>query len=278
MGQMVGADIEQLNALGAEMDRQADRLDQIRGELGAGLALSTWDGVDADDFRYQWENQLAGLLRGVSEIMRDRAVVLRQNAEEQQITSEAGGGVLGGWGGGDPGGGGGGQSGGTGSFVTADRLAILLGGLWVASDIAEILGKRGIGKEIPALRVVGPVVRGALDKVTTLWDVGKFIHGVATDPGGNDTWNTGAGLGFTAAAGIAGAICPPAGIAIAIAGVGYSIATEINPNLTKDIANDIGDAGRDLMNAVDTGAKLVGDGAKAAGEIVTNGIKGLLGL
>lgn len=278
MGQMVGADIEQLNALGAEMNRQADRLDQIRGELGAGLARSTWDGVDADDFRYQWESQLSGLLCGVSEVMRDRAGVLRQNAEQQRITSEAAGGSLGGWSGGHSGGAGGDHPGGIGSLITADRLSILLGGLWVASGIAELRAKAGIGKDIPALRVAGPVVRGALDKLTTVYDVGKFVHGLATDPGSNDTWNTGAGLGFTAAAGIAGAICPPVGIGIAIAGVAYSIATEINPNLTKDIANDIADAGRDVMNAVDTGTKLVGDGAKAAGEIVTNGIKGLLGL
>jgi hypothetical protein len=273
---MVGADTEQLSALGAAMDRQADRLDQVRSELGAGLAFSTWDGVDAEDFRYQWDNQLSGLLLGISDTLRSQAGVLRQNAEQQRVASESTVGSL--HGGGFQVDGGSGQPGLSSGLLSPGHLSILLGGLFIASDVAEMLGKHGIGKELTALRVVGPVVTKGLAGVSLLWDAATFVNEVATNPGSDDAWNSGANLAFSVAATGAGLMCPPVGIAIAVAGLGYNIATEINPSLTRDIVDDIGNAGRDVMNAVDTGMDLLGDGVEAVGGIVSNGIKGLLGL
>lgn len=266
MGQMVGADTDQLDALGAEMDRQAERLDQIRGEVGAVLGRSTWEGVDAEDFRCLWENRLSGLLLGVSEVMRDRAVVLRGNAEQQRSASEAAGGHAGG---------GAAQPDLRGALLDSyEDFSIPLGGLFIALEAAEELG----GKGIAALSVAGPLLKYGLEGVGLGLDAAAFVTAVTTDPGSNDTWNSGADLAFSATATAVGFFCPPAGIAIAVAGLGYTIATDINPNLTKDIVTGVGNAGREVMAAVGDGAEAVGDGIEAAGAVVTNGIKGLLGL
>jgi len=91
MAQMIGADPEQLDALGCQMTTSADRLDSIRSEIGSLLNHSHWEGADADDFRGTWHHRLSGLLNAAALATRDVATTLRINADQQRDASKVGG-------------------------------------------------------------------------------------------------------------------------------------------------------------------------------------------
>jgi uncharacterized protein YukE len=96
MSQMIGADPEQLDTLGTRLASSADRLDTIRGEIGALLSHSHWEGADADDFRGMWHHRLSGQLQAAAHASRDCAATLRTNATQQRDASSTDGGSEGG--------------------------------------------------------------------------------------------------------------------------------------------------------------------------------------
>lgn len=100
MGQFVGADPEQLDALGAQMGSAADRLESIRQQIGFWLDSSPWHGSDADEFRSDWQHRLQHMLHTAATIALDGAAGVRRNAQQQREASDLGGGATGGAGGG----------------------------------------------------------------------------------------------------------------------------------------------------------------------------------
>ncbi|MFC3897729.1 hypothetical protein ACFOWZ_40195 [Lentzea rhizosphaerae] len=84
---VIGSDPDQLDQLAATMLACADRLDGVRSELAFVLAASPWQGGDADDFRWQWGHQLAGLLQGASTAFREAGARVRGDAGQQRQAS-----------------------------------------------------------------------------------------------------------------------------------------------------------------------------------------------
>lgn len=106
MSQMYGADTGALRDLSGRMGRGADELEAIaRWLLGQDRGL--WLGPDADRFFGDCDSNLAPQLRAVIQALRDIALELQRQAEEQDTASGAGGSGGGSGGGGFAGGGGG---------------------------------------------------------------------------------------------------------------------------------------------------------------------------
>ncbi|KAA9106459.1 WXG100 family type VII secretion target [Microbacterium rhizomatis] len=87
-----GADVAELRATAAELDRSADRLGSTRTELTAQLARTPWTGQDAASFRSAWNSSHAPRLNAAADRLREAAAVLRRNADAQETTSAAAGG------------------------------------------------------------------------------------------------------------------------------------------------------------------------------------------
>lgn len=87
MSAVIGSDPDQLDQLAATMLACADRLDGVRSELAFALAGSPWQGGDAEDFRWDWAHQLAGLVQGASAGVREASGRVRANAAQQRQVS-----------------------------------------------------------------------------------------------------------------------------------------------------------------------------------------------
>jgi hypothetical protein len=87
MGRMLGSDPDQLDGLGDTLNRAADRLNAIGGEVSSLLAYAGWEGGDADDFRWQWHHQLTAILRTTATQTHEAARTLHVNAQEQRVAS-----------------------------------------------------------------------------------------------------------------------------------------------------------------------------------------------
>lgn len=95
MSAVIGSDPEQLEQLAAALLAGAERLDEVRSELAFVLVSSPWQGGDAEDFRWQWGHQLAGLLQGASAAFREAGGRVRGNAAQQRQASADDGGQAG---------------------------------------------------------------------------------------------------------------------------------------------------------------------------------------
>jgi hypothetical protein len=274
MGQMVGADPEQLDTLGNQMSTSADRLDSIRGEISALLSHSHWDGPDADDFRNLWHHRLSALMSAAAHATRDGAHTLHTNATQQREASSADGGMgmfsrL--WG----------TTGATGSDIGSllagsikefvdgyhgvDGLMTWLDGIGLVSASMSYfaLGKgtagwaRALGakinslpnavkivavneaKSLSGLKNIAPVV----DKAGTVLSylglgVSAFDLGynLAKDPGSPETVRAGIDVAFNVAS-IAALECPPAGLAIFAVHQGVDYLLDHHPEVTKAMAD-----------------------------------------
>lgn len=87
MGQMIGADPDQLDQLSRQMANAADRLNAIRTSVEAHLLYSTWAGPDSRRFRDEWNGRLHGQLLAVIEAVQRDAASLSANAEQQRQAS-----------------------------------------------------------------------------------------------------------------------------------------------------------------------------------------------
>ncbi|GGS54270.1 hypothetical protein [Actinokineospora fastidiosa] len=274
MGEMLGADPDQLDRLGVALAGLADQVDGIRCEVNSLLGRTVWLGRDGDTFRADWQGRWSHLLVAVAAAGREGAGALRNNAVQQRVAS----------------GGDGGGSGWSGSSWSA-------GGLERSASPFESAGKAfvdgvfwGIGAvdlliDAKAFKGVDPKTLAVLGKrlsiVGIVEDAVSLGYGLATDPGSNDTANAGVGLVLGTAAIVAGAICPPAGIAIGAVGLLYGIATQLDPTLGRDLVDGFVNGATTVwegVSAVADGAwdlaEGVGAGANAAAEAAAGAISG----
>ncbi|MBY5161283.1 WXG100 family type VII secretion target [Salsipaludibacter albus] len=111
MGDVLGADPDQLETLAGRFERRASELAGSRSSLTAMLSRVPWVGADADRFRTTWRREQSRHLDLVVDDLRSMAADLRREAADQRSTSGgmqgsgSAGGVPAGVAGTDPGGG-----------------------------------------------------------------------------------------------------------------------------------------------------------------------------
>ena len=83
-----GADVDQLRALAAQFQRSAERFDFSVTELNHQAAVATrWEGPDSEAFRGEWRGHGQGAMRSASDVLRDGARQLLENARQQEQAS-----------------------------------------------------------------------------------------------------------------------------------------------------------------------------------------------
>ena len=298
MGQMVGADPEQLDALGNRMSASADRLDSIRGEVTSLLAHSHWDGPDADDFRHTWHHRLSPTLHTAAHATRDASHTLHTNATQQREASsgDGGTGVFVGAGGGD-------------SLLDAlhgvadvyhlaDMPLTWLGGLGLASatvstlaakanlpgwlttlTVAEADNLPNLGRIAPFLEKVGRGVDG-LGVVVSGVDL---AYNLAKDPGSAASLKAEADVAFGVATFAVASACPPAGLALFLAQQGVDYWIDHNPEQAQAIQHGVVNAAKVVADTAMTvahaelqAAERVVDAGKVIVDGGVNAIKGFL--
>lgn len=90
---MYGADVAALRSLAAQLDRAADELDEHRAFLSNAVHQSSWLGPDADRFRGQWDGEHNTRVATSARLLRDTAVTVRRNADDQERVSAVDGGA-----------------------------------------------------------------------------------------------------------------------------------------------------------------------------------------
>lgn len=274
---LIGADPDQLDALSVQMSSAARRLGEIRSELESVLRRFEWDGGDASEFRDEWSGRLAPLIDTSSSALDSAAKSLTVNANQQREAS--------------------GDSGASGATGTAPLSTMLLSGAaaLARSDALDVLGKyvgiEGTLVGTAALdqfkNVLKSHVTGDIEVLGKLGDglgvAGLGIDGVtligdlAANPHSPDTYNAEVSVAIDSAALAAGALCPPAGVVVGIAGFVYSNYVDKRfPNLSKDIVDGVGAVGtavgKSFAEAAQTDLKAV----DAAGSVISSGVHGVL--
>lgn len=305
MGQVLGSDPDQLDGLGRAFADAADQLDAIRADVGHTAGFGPWEGVDADEFRSQWHSQLAVSLGSAASALRDRGGWLLAQADQQRIASGTAGLDVRSWPAGQPGAewlaAVGGLAGGARSLLDAvatgkypidvfdamrnghlgDRLHDAAKG--VARFADEVVGST-------PLRIAGELFQKfsvPVDVAAAVAGTGDFLHGAVTDPRSLETFDDGVG----AALGIAGATLGVAGLVavgtagapviavggLVVGGVGLAwehlVPQEWKQDLHDDLLGAVDGAGELVGDVVD----VVGDGAKAAADVISGGVRSLLG-
>ncbi len=87
MSKFYGANPAELRALATAMDAEAERLSGWPRQVGRKLDSDIWTGPDADRFRHRWNGQHSSSLREAVKYLKDSAVRLRANADDQEATS-----------------------------------------------------------------------------------------------------------------------------------------------------------------------------------------------
>jgi hypothetical protein len=87
---LIGADPDQLDALGNQLDSWALTLDQIRGRVGGVLEQLLWQGADAHEFFEQWADRFAGMVGSAASGLREEAQCLHAEAAQQRAASDGG--------------------------------------------------------------------------------------------------------------------------------------------------------------------------------------------
>ncbi|TWP54064.1 hypothetical protein FKR81_00385 [Lentzea tibetensis] len=252
------------------------------------LTRSSWEGGDADDFRWQWDHLLSGLLIGIASAVRDCGDRVQVNAEQQRVAS------------GDHGGSGSPFFGAPPGFVDEflrvyDGFGVALGGLGLAGGVAGLVGmavdgswKGGLAKGIAGLvngspdfvrnivgKDIGVVGKGfdlvgrAAEFAMAGIDAYEFGESLGREPDSEETYNKGADLVFSGTAVVVGVVCPPLGVAIGAAGFAYGLWTDANPSFTRDFVWGARDVVGDVGGAI-------GDGAEAVGDVISGGVNALL--
>ncbi|MEU0880518.1 hypothetical protein ABZ345_18095 [Lentzea sp. NPDC005914] len=196
---VIGSDPDQLDQLAATMLACADQLDGVRSELAFVLVSSPWQGGDAEEFRWQWGHQLAGLLQGASVAFREAGGRVRGDAAQQRHASANDGAAtaapFAGWAGAGSGAGGGGLD-----FlgIAAGFGATALKVLGYASGAVELV------KDAQHGLIGGNRIKNAAGQVVKFTDAlrvgdsvplrmaGKFLGKLALPIGVATTWTDGA--------------------------------------------------------------------------------------
>jgi hypothetical protein len=83
----VGADVEQLRALGAELGSQAGALEDLGRRVGIRIDAVDWRGPDAAVFREDWNTRHLVALRRVADVLAQVGETARRQAAEQHDAS-----------------------------------------------------------------------------------------------------------------------------------------------------------------------------------------------
>ena len=95
MGQLLGADPDELKEMGSRMDSSADQVDHLTAGITALLSFTRWEGADGARFRSEWNGRLRGQLNTVAAALRECGNTLRDNATQQADASKADEGLAG---------------------------------------------------------------------------------------------------------------------------------------------------------------------------------------
>ncbi|MGV8907378.1 MAG: hypothetical protein ACOH1Y_00205 [Propionicimonas sp.] len=87
MSTMYGADVAQLRALAAQLERHADELDRGRMTVGNAIRISAWVGPFAATFRLQWDSEHSQSIMNAVGRLRESARLARGNADAQERAS-----------------------------------------------------------------------------------------------------------------------------------------------------------------------------------------------
>lgn len=84
---MYGADVAQLRALARQFDDVADRLESTSVDVSNSIKISAWVGPFAVSFRLSWDSAHRVKLGRASGVLRENALKLRKNADDQERVS-----------------------------------------------------------------------------------------------------------------------------------------------------------------------------------------------
>jgi hypothetical protein len=284
---LVGADVGELVSLGKSLDRAADRMESIHGEIGSSFDRSQWEGDDAQHFRDLWQHKLSGQLLQTASAARVAANVLARNAQQQvQASGSDNGpvpflGSLGATSAGDPGG--------VEPWDPLDSKPVD----WFTKGIGVVGGTGTILKGIGDLAKDGRILKAAegfkgvaekFDGVSAFvdgWELGTGIVDHDPDKIKVAAVDIAADATFKGLE-IATVGFPPAFIAVGIADVGWQFVPKDDKvaiaNAAVDVARDVGDVagavGRGYVDAATSVGHGVADAAGAAGAVVSGGLSG----
>ena len=84
---MVGADVEQLNQLSAQLNNKANDIQNVISQLTSAINSVEWKGNDANRFRSDWQGQYVNQLKQVVSALQTASQNAKRNAQEQQTAS-----------------------------------------------------------------------------------------------------------------------------------------------------------------------------------------------
>lgn len=89
MSQMVGADVAELRDLAASFDNKAAALRTMESQLAGRIPSAPWHGSDVQYFQHNWNSVHRRTILNSATAIANAAQVLRANAEQQEIASDA---------------------------------------------------------------------------------------------------------------------------------------------------------------------------------------------
>lgn len=87
MAGFTGMDVQAVRTLAQQMDQASDQINQLASQLNGKLNSVDWKGNDRNHFVNDWQGHHMNQLRQVSNALKDAASKARQNAAEQERTS-----------------------------------------------------------------------------------------------------------------------------------------------------------------------------------------------
>ena len=261
MAEIYGMDIDAVGELSRRMKTAADRLVSIRAEVDSALQHSHWEGLDANDFRNRWLFGWSGTLLNAADALAACSGALGDNVT-QQIDA---------------------------STNTTPLSTLLFDGL--VRTPAEVLGHVDDGLDLveraaedkahyvpdvvtkdatwldhqmPDLLKLHDAAGPVLSGVGILLSGADLIHGLATDPGSDGTWNAGADT-LLAVGGAIALAAAPASLAVA-AGVfavqgTYEVVEHFDPHVSEQIAHTTSVAAKDAWHGMQDVGGAIGHGS-----------------
>mgnify|MGYP000870269132 CR=1 FL=1 len=172
----LGMDVEVVDSVAAELDRHANALDRVRGEVGRQVSSAhgrgLWTGGNADRYVADWRGSDARV-RDLVRAVHDFARHLREQARQQRDASRASGGAS--------------SSGGS-SSLTPDPRPMAPKFPPSVHDYRDLAGAAYIGGSVPSpyQEVTGDELRRMGLRPSDLDDPGSGFHAtVLRDPSGN---------------------------------------------------------------------------------------------
>ncbi|GAA1994668.1 hypothetical protein GCM10009718_35730 [Isoptericola halotolerans] len=287
MGEMYGADVEQLRALSQRLSESSAELESAAGLISQLVETVPWYGPSAEMFRDEWAWSYEPSLRSAAHGLTDASQKAARNADDQEATSNSydgsgvgsePGGPGTGTGGTGPGADGGGADGGdsTGPDLFPDWLTdVQNGATW--TGLAADLGEGALRANVDDWAQLGGYGRGLSGLATGLAGLGAGLGAYQTITGiadGNG-WQVADGLVNTGL-GVAGLLvtaATPAGWVVLGAGAVWAGSSLLASHLGYDHTSEMFvDAGRWVGNTVADGAGAVWDGVEnAAGAVADAG-------